>query len=89
MKPYRIIRHFTELGTHLQQERTSQGITQRALADELGYSSAQFISNFERGISAPPAKKLKYLIKRLRLSKELTVKLLLAGEAKRIHEQLK
>ena len=29
----------------------------------LNYSSAQFISNFERGLALPPIKKLKKLIK--------------------------
>jgi transcriptional regulator with XRE-family HTH domain len=85
---YRIKRHFTELGGALKKGREAAGLTQRDVSDELKYSSAQFISNFERGISAPPLKKLKFLSKRYRLPVGKVTRLLLVGQEKRIMEAL-
>lgn len=42
------------LHQYLQDKRLSAGLTQAEVAAELGYSSSQFISNWERGLSAPP-----------------------------------
>ena len=45
----------------LKHTRESAGLSQRQVADALGYQSAQFISNWERGVSTPPIKTLKRL----------------------------
>lgn len=42
------------LGKALRHMRTLAGLTQQEVAKEMGYGTAQFISNWERGISAPP-----------------------------------
>ena len=42
------------VGEFLKSSREKAGFTQLALARELGYTSAQFISNWERGIAMPP-----------------------------------
>lgn len=42
------------LGTFLYEKRIASGLTQNQVAKELGYGTSQFISNWERGISAPP-----------------------------------
>jgi len=47
-----------ELSTHLLKAREDKGMTQKQLADKLGIASAQLISNWERGLCAPPIKKL-------------------------------
>ncbi len=60
-REYLIARRFTALGAYLQELRMKKRLTQREVSLRLGYSSAQFISNFERGISMPPLKKLKEL----------------------------
>lgn len=60
-REYLISRRFTALGAYLQELRIKKNLTQREVSLRLGYSSAQFISNFERGIAAPPAKKLREL----------------------------
>ena len=83
-RTYKLKRYYTELGEALQDARERAGLTQREISLELGYSSAQFISNFERGISAPPTKKLKVLVRRYRLDQMRTIRLLLAGEEKKI-----
>ena len=57
-REYLIARRFTALGAYLQWLRIKKGLTQREVSLRLGYSSAQFISNFERGIAVPPLKKL-------------------------------
>lgn len=47
------------LGPYLQKKRLQSGYTQLDVAKKLGYSSPQFISNFERGLCSPPLKQLK------------------------------
>lgn len=88
MKRYKLTRHYTELGSYLQKCREAAGLTQREISLELEYSSAQFISNFERGISAPPLKKLRVLVKKYRMEQGKAVRLLLAGEHTKILEAL-
>ncbi len=58
---YRIPRNYLVVGEYLKELREKSGMTQREVSLALGYSSAQFISNFERGIALPPLKKLKTL----------------------------
>ena len=48
-------------GKFLKQARTSQGLSQKDVANKLGYKSAQFISNWERGVSYPPISVLQKL----------------------------
>lgn len=62
-KEYLIPRKYEEVGSYLRNARLAKKLTQNRVARQLGYSSAQFISNFERGIALPPVKKLKVLIK--------------------------
>lgn len=50
-------------GKKLRELRISAGVTQLEIAAGLGYSTAQFISNWERGISLPPVTAFTYLAK--------------------------
>jgi transcriptional regulator with XRE-family HTH domain len=79
-KQYVLPRRYTTLGEYLQKMRTQAGLTQREVSLALGYSSAQFISNFERGIAVPPLKKLKVLIKMYDMSVEEVMNIILAAE---------
>lgn len=45
----------------LKRSREGVGLTQAEVAQSLGYSTAQFVSNWERGLSHPPMKSLKVL----------------------------
>lgn len=45
----------------LKKKRISAGLSQRDVADKLGYTTPQFISNWERGVSYPPINALKIL----------------------------
>lgn len=49
------------LSEFLKEKRTHAGLSQKDVADKLGYSSAQFISNWERGLSSPPIHTLRKL----------------------------
>lgn len=42
--------------------RTTAGLSQKEIATKLGYTTPQFISNWERGISFPPASDLAKLV---------------------------
>lgn len=42
------------LAKFLKTKRESAGLSQKEVSDKLGYSTPQFISNWERGLSAPP-----------------------------------
>ncbi|HEX4924393.1 MAG TPA: helix-turn-helix transcriptional regulator [Bdellovibrionales bacterium] len=52
-----------KFGSFLKKARESRKYSQGDVAKVLGYTSAQFISNLERGISPPPLKVLKVLVK--------------------------
>jgi transcriptional regulator with XRE-family HTH domain len=51
------------LGNFLRKLRDQAGLTQSDVAKKLGYSSAQFISNWERGDSYPPVKAIRTIAK--------------------------
>lgn len=42
------------LSEYLRKKRVSANISQREVSKHLGYSTPQFISNWERGVSYPP-----------------------------------
>lgn len=50
-----------EIGLELKKLRIKAGLKQKEVALKLGYSTPQFISNWERGISSPPVKSIKQL----------------------------
>ena len=37
------------------------GLSQKDVADDLGYQSAQYVSNWERGLTTPPGRTLRRL----------------------------
>ena len=52
------------------------GFSQGKLAKALGYTSPQIVSNWERGLCAPPMDKLHDLVKMLKVDKDEVVDLL-------------
>mgnify|MGYP001617569612 CR=1 FL=1 len=88
-KVFAIPRHYEELGAYLQKMRLKADLTQRAVAMELEYSSAQFISNIERGIVVPPLRKLKMLIDLYGIPTDTIMALILELERKRLVKALK
>lgn len=55
MKPKNMLAEF------LKTKRLASGLSQRDVADRLHYSTPQFISNWERGVSQPPIAAIKKL----------------------------
>ncbi len=53
----------TQLASFLKEKRIEIGLTQSEVASTLGYSSPQFISNWERGLANPPVFILRNLTK--------------------------
>ncbi len=54
----------------LTEKRIAANLTQKEVAKLLGYESAQYVSNWERGISQPPAQSLKKIAHLYRASAE-------------------
>ena len=70
----------TDLGKHLQTLREKSGLTQKELADKFGYKTPQFISNWERGIAAPPIPVIKKLAKLLHIDSDKLFDVILSSE---------
>ena len=49
------------LGKKLAAARKRSKLTQRAVSNHFGYTTPQFVSNWERGITVPPLETLKEL----------------------------
>jgi transcriptional regulator with XRE-family HTH domain len=64
------------IGRFLKEERVRTGLTQWEVAQTLGYSSSQFISNWERGISRPPMTALPHIARLFRLAPKDLIKVM-------------
>lgn len=58
----------TFMGSLLRESREKQGLTQSDVADKLGFESAQYVSNVERGISSLSIKHAKPLARLLNIT---------------------
>ena len=76
------------LAESLKQAREDAQLSQRQVADALGYQSAQFISNWERGISSPPMKTLKKLGELYSISAEGLYDILVEDTLRRVENDL-
>lgn len=88
-KKFKIERNYTSVGEFLREKRIAAGFTQRDVSLALGYSSAQFISNFERGIAVPPLNKLKTIVRMFKIDSSEIVELIIEAERGRIVADLK
>lgn len=61
---------YFHLGKFLRQKRIQCGLSQVELAKALNINVSQFVSNWERGVCAPPGNSLQALIKILKIKKE-------------------
>ena len=80
--------HYRALGEYLQACRIKKGLTQKDVSEALGYSSAQFISNFERWRAVPPLSKLPKLIKILEMNSDTYIDLYMDGLYGELKEKL-
>lgn len=70
----------SSLGTYLQELREKAGLSQKTIADKLGYTTPQFISNWERGISTPPPNAIRKLAKLINIDSEKLFETILHSE---------
>ena len=76
------ITRFIRLGEYLKTKREGRGLTQKEVADSLGYTTPQFFSNFERGLSAPPVAALKTLVGLYGLTEKELIEILMDEQEK-------
>lgn len=69
-----------KLGKFLRNERIKAGLTQGEIANKLGYSSPQFISNIERGLSVIPLKTLSVLVNEYRINPDTMIKTIMESQ---------
>jgi transcriptional regulator with XRE-family HTH domain len=77
------------LNTFLKEARSKAGLSQKDVSDELGYTTAQFVSNWERGLSTPPGRTLRKLAKLYKVGAEELYDVLLNETLNRVEVQLR
>ena len=76
------------VGSYLKNVRMDKGLTQSDVAVKLGYTSPQFISNIERGISKVPLKTLRHFIDLYQLNPEHLIETILEEKRHQIRKAL-
>ena len=76
------------LAKFLKAKRIKAGLSQKEVSDKLGYSSAQFISNWERGLSSPPMDTLKQLTDTLNVKPKELIEVILQETKLKLEENL-
>jgi transcriptional regulator with XRE-family HTH domain len=83
----------TKLGQFLKSARGAATLSQGEIAEKCGYTTSQFISNWERGVSLPPANVLGTIATAYKLSLSVLVQKwseqVLDNEAKNIYTKIK
>ncbi len=79
---------FEMIGSYLKQKRKEAGLTQGEVAKELGYTSPQFISNYERGLCAPAFDAYPRLMNMYKIPKEEMLDILLKSEELALRKKL-
>jgi transcriptional regulator with XRE-family HTH domain len=77
------------LSKFLKDKRESAGLSQKQVADKLGYTTPQFISNWERGVSSPPLKTLKKVGELYHVSADELFKVTLETTLQQVTQDLK
>lgn len=78
-----------KLSVFLRESRMRAGLSQAQVARKLGYGTAQFISNWERGVSEPPLKALKVLAKIYSVSVDEIFEIVLKSTIQKVTDDLK
>jgi transcriptional regulator with XRE-family HTH domain len=77
------------IGEMLAAAREEKGLSQLALSKKLGYSSPQYVSNWERGACGPPINKLSRLVKILNVHPEELLEAILEETENFLRSELK
>ena len=80
---------FKAIGKYFKEGRLKRGLTQEEVSDYLGYLSKQIVSNWERGICAPPLHELNSLITVLRLDRKTVIDLFMSARKYELLEVLR
>lgn len=76
-----------ELSKTLKQARINANLSQKQLAEKMGYKTSQFVSNNERGVSQPAMSTLKKLCKILHLCPHAVAKKMMEEDIERIEKR--
>lgn len=77
------------LADFLKSKRVVAGLSQKDVASHLGYSTSQFISNWERGISQPPLNTLRRIANLYKISPDEMFNVLLRSTIEQVERDLK
>lgn len=77
------------LADFLKDARVRTGFSQKEVADKLRYSSAQFVSNWERGVSSPPLKAVRKLATMYKVTEEDLFEVMLKETLERAETELR
>lgn len=77
------------LGPYLQESRAKKGLTQKDVSIALGYQTAQFVSEWERGVRSPPSSALRKLVDLYEISIDEFYEVLRAERVIHLEEVLK
>ncbi len=80
---------FKSIGRYFLKARKSAGFTQEEVAEKMGYSSGQFVSNWERGMCRIPMEHLPRLIGLYKLKPNKVIEVILEFERRRLQSYLK
>ena len=75
------------LAGFLKDKRVAVGLTQSEVARKLGYSSPQFVSNWERGLANPPVFVLRDLTKMYKVAADQMFDLLINDVKEDLHRE--
>ena len=78
-----------QLAQFLKQKRLVTGLSQKDIAEKLGYSTSQFISNWERGVSQPPLHTLRRLSELYKINADEMFDVLLKSTIAQVEVDLK
>lgn len=76
------------ISEYLRKKRVAAGLTQSHVAKSLGYSTAQFVSNWERGLSLPPVAKLGRIVDLYKLDSHELVQLIVDEQKRQLLQQV-
>lgn len=74
---------------YLKNKRIERELSQKEVSDKLGYTTPQFISNWERGLSAPPIDVFKKIASLYQISSEEMFDIFLSEEIERVRISMK
>lgn len=80
---------YGKIGEFLKDERAKSGFTQAEVAEKMGYETAQFLSNIERGKSAIPYEFIRKVIKIYGVSETVVVQYLVSLQQEFIEAEIK